>query len=515
MKVVRPPARAPEPLTRAAERELGLSLLEPVRVPEKVAALEAGGRRNQTSLSLARLAPDRAVAMLEDRVLPNAAGTLVQVALARFEDDPGAALATLDADRSGMARAHGLLSLADLADAIAPARRADLLDRALAEARRAESAERKVILMGEIADRWLESADLDRAAPILREGQKALAAATPELFAYQVAPFGEALGAVDLPSARAFVARRAPGGSNGADLDMRDRAGLAVRLAVADPMAAETLAREIKSVPNFYDPDTYLLRIARNMARADLPRARAVLDLLDTARAPHQPGGGPLKPYGLALLAEARADSDPAGARALLDEAFAGLRAVAEANPGQPTYPSVPSIMAGLLPLVERLQPDRVAERLWLAVACRLGRPEPLDGHRVADLVTLAMLASRYDRELAAVIYEPAAARIPEMAAQQFAGGQPIYNPAGNPQRALAAYDPRALVALIGRLPAVARVTDDDGRGNVGPSFEDHARLAGAEMLGMPPEARRRAAIEGPFGSWPVRSNGRFMREGL
>jgi hypothetical protein len=510
-EAVRPLARAPEPLTRAEERKLGLSLLEPVRRPEKAAALEAAAHRGEAGPLFARLDPDRAVELLEDRTLQNPVGSLIQVAMARLEDDSAAALAVLDADRSGLARARGLCPLADLADAIAPRRRAEILDRAAAAARRLESAEEKLILIGEVADRWLESFDLDRAAPILREGQKALAAAKPELFAYQAAPFGEALAAIDLPAAEAFLARKAPGGSKGADIDMRDRAAVAVRLAVADPKAAERQARMLKQVPNFYDPQAYLLRIARNMARADLPRARAVLDLLDDPKARVNLGKGPLKPYGLALLAEARADVDPEGARALLDEAFAGLRALAEAQPGQVTYPSIDEVMAGLLPLVERLQPDRMAERLWLAVACRANRTEPLEGHRAADMLVLALLVSRYDREMAAVIAEPVTAALPELASQSNGGGMPFYRSPGNPFHVLAALDPRALVAFIGRLPESARVTRDNGQGPT-LSVEDRARWAGAEMLGMPPEARRRAAIEGPFDAWPVRGHMRYRR---
>jgi hypothetical protein len=282
---------------------------------------------------------------------------------------------------------------------------------------------------------------------------------------------------------------------------------------VADPAGAERLAREILDVPNFGETPAYLLRIARNMARADLPRARAVLDLLDNPTAQPNPGRGPLRPYGLALLAEARADTDPDGARALLNEAFTGLRAAAEASPGQPTYPPVASVMAGLLPLVERLQPDRVAERLWLAVACRPGRPEPLEPGRVAELVGLAALVSRHDRAMAAVIYEPAGDRLPELAGQEYGGGLFNYGGLGSPFQLVAVYDPRALDALIRRLPEPARVITDDGQGWVVPSLEIQARLAGAEMLGQPPEVRRRAALESPFGTWPIRGNGRYRRE--
>ncbi len=41
--------------------------------------------------------------------------------------------------------------------------------------------------------------------------------------------------------------------------------------------------------------------------------------------------------------------------------------------------------------------------RLWLAVACRPARPEPLESNQVTSLLGLTLLVSRYDREMAAV----------------------------------------------------------------------------------------------------------------
>jgi hypothetical protein len=509
-EAVPPRGPTPEPLTRDAERSLGRSLLEPAL--EKLRSdPEVAGLLTPDAI-LARLAPDRVVAMLEDRVVKQPTSALIQVALARFEDDPDAAIATLAADRSETGQALGLMALADLAAVAAAGRRANLLDRALAAARRIDHAEPKLILMGEVADRWLESFDLDRARPILHEGRKILEAARPELFGYQVAPFGEALAALDLPAAEAFLARRAPGGSDDVGVRMRDRGALAIRAALADPPAAERLARALKDVPNFNETPAYLLRIARNMARADLPRARRVLELLDEPKAPIDPGRGPLKPYGLALLAGARAEPDPAGARALLDEALDGLRTVAEASLDRPAFPPVSLVIAGLLPLVEHLEPDRLPERLWLAAACRPGRPEPIDANRVRELLGLAALVARYDREMADVIYGAVRDRLPELAGQEYGGGLVGYGGFGSPLPLLAAYDPHALVALIERLPASARVARDNGQPWVSPSLENQARFAGAEVLGLPPAARLPAALETPFATWPVHGNGRFRR---
>ncbi len=80
-------------------------------------------------------------------------------------------------------------------------------------------------------------------------------------------------------------------------------------------------------------------------------------------------------PIGLGFMAAELAERDPAEARELLDEAYAGLRKVADVQDGKEAHLSVSCVMGGLLPLVERLEPDRIEERLWLTAACRTASP--------------------------------------------------------------------------------------------------------------------------------------------
>ena len=117
-------------------------------------------------------------------------------------------------------------------------------------------------------------------------------------------------------------------------------------------------------------------------------------------------------------MASELAATDPAEARGLLDEAFARLRKVASEREWQAPIRAVSSAMAALLPLVERLEPDRLEERLWLAAACRAPLRRAA-GHRTRSrrAVILAMLVSRYDRAMAAAIIAPALERLPELLA--------------------------------------------------------------------------------------------------
>jgi hypothetical protein len=173
---------------------------------------------------------------------------------------------------------------------------------------------------------------------------------------------------------------------------------------------------------------------------------------------------------------------NPAVARRLLDEAFAGLLALAR-NAGEQPRLSAPVLMAALLPVVERIDPPRLAERVWLAASCRPPREQEPDGDAVADLAALAMLVSRYDRAAADAIAAPALERLPMLTGPMALQGDWEPRVVG----LIAAYDPRAIAALIG-----AGKTERKGAATV----QAAARLAAAEMLGRPIGERRRAANE-------------------
>jgi hypothetical protein len=147
--------------------------------------------------------------------------------------------------------------------------------------------------------------------------------------------------------------------------------------------------------------------------------------------------------------------------------------------------------MAALLPAVERLDPDRLAERLWLAASCRPPRIQEPSSFEILDMATLALLASRYDRAMAGAIAAPALERLPSLLDRTDGGG--YYD--DRVFLVLTAYDPRAIESLIRALPASARRTEPKDFQFI-VAADPVARLAAAEMLGLPIEARRRAAIK-------------------
>ena len=115
--------------------------------------------------------------------------------------------------------------------------------------------------------------------------------------------------------------------------------------------------------------NTYVLAVCSRMATKDLPRARRLADLIT-------PGEIEKKPFALGLMAQALAATDKTAALGLLDEAFSqleGLRARGRVS----QFASISGAAAGLLPIVEHVDPDRLPEYLARAVALR---PPQSDG---------------------------------------------------------------------------------------------------------------------------------------
>ena len=122
--------------------------------------------------------------------------------------------------------------------------------------------------------------------------------------------------------------------------------------------------------------------------------ARKILEGLNAPSGPHSRPRPEHVAEGLALMAADRVETDPAGARKLLDEAFDRLRKVASES-YRGNNPWVSNCMAGLLPLCKRIAPDRLEERLWLAAAYLAPLFEPRFLNEVEAPVVLAALVAR------------------------------------------------------------------------------------------------------------------------
>ncbi|MEJ7636661.1 MAG: hypothetical protein WKF75_01420 [Singulisphaera sp.] len=112
----------------------GQELLEPLLPLARSGSL---GIANPAVIpALARVDPARVLDLIENRAIADPSSSLIQVALGQFEDDPAAAIATIQDDLDPGSRAAGWLALEVSRPAVDRARREELLERALADARR-------------------------------------------------------------------------------------------------------------------------------------------------------------------------------------------------------------------------------------------------------------------------------------------------------------------------------------------------------------------------------------------
>ena len=340
--------------------------------------------------------------MLENRVLSQPAGILTQVVLGQVETDPAVAVATVESDLNPASRVESFLAMADtMTDT----------DRAASQRAARPRPGRSPSRRGPggpghgprpVADRWLAIDDLDRATPIIREGRAILDTVLKDRYFDDLEEFAEVLAVIDVAAARAICERDE---WKNVIIGRAERINphlteAAIRLAAINPAEAERLVPPPPPQFQYNTRDEAVLRICRRMARADLPRAAGFSG--------RSTGSGPARVfYGLGLMASELAATDPARARELLDEAFTRLRQLADRQDGKVPHSRVPWVMAGLLPVVESLEPDRLEERLWLTAACRAPLPQWPEMIAVQVGVIVAMGVSRYDLGLAAIIMAP------------------------------------------------------------------------------------------------------------
>jgi len=479
----------PSPLSRAEERALARELLEPILPFAQQGRL--GILNASVITALARVNPGRVLEMIENRAIRGSSLELMRAALGQFEDDPTVAIATIEDDLNPGSRAAAWLAFEDYHPTLARAERENFLDRALTDARQVERDEAKLNLLGQIANRWLELGSLERARPILLEGQKIVADLPKNTWSHEAEMFGEILAAIDLQAALALFERR--GNHNISlisDSDLSShKAKAAIQRARLDPAEAERLIAP--PAPLFYERSRFVLKVAQRMASVDLPRAHRLLESLSDSRSEMQ-GNATFVAFGLGFIAEELAETNPTQARGLLKEAFNSLRKIAvNAVPGQGQIP-VANLMAELLPIVERLEPDRLAERIWLIVASRPPSVQNLNVQHMEEAIVLAMLVSRYDRAIADVIAAPVLERLQDLLIDD--STRPYNASIPTICKSLTTYDPRAISLLLRGLPDPLRKPPPKLDAGTAASFEFQFRQAAAEILGFSPGARPREA---------------------
>jgi protocatechuate 3,4-dioxygenase beta subunit len=463
-----PGLHASAPLARSEERALGRKVLEPA-LPGLLTTT-SGLERENGLLALARLDPRRVLDLIEDQVLgAGSVPPLRAAVLGLAEDDPRAAIETVDSDRDPQARALAYLDLAEATPGADGVRRRDLLGRALREARRLGERRQQVLLLTQVALRGFDLGEGELATAAVRAAQDAARDLPAGGFLYPRGELAVVLARVDLPAALALLAGEREDRHSSPQSYDQAHARIAEEIARTDPPEAERLLGLVRDAST---REAAIPRVCVRMAVADLPRARRLADRLDdpTRRA-----------WMAGWMAAARGAADPDGARGLLAESFDRLDGLAESAQRPGVGLDIAPMMAGLLPIAERIDPDRLPEYLWRSLAALAPGPF-LDGSDLIADALLAMLIAPYDGDAAGDLFATAARRLPEAVARN-----PWFD-LGRFFTAATICDPRAAVALLDRLPEI--------RADGGQDRRRPARIAVATMLGLPVAERRRAALK-------------------
>ncbi|WP_165227869.1 MSCRAMM family protein [Aquisphaera insulae] len=507
-----PMATRPWPVPRDAERTLAREMLTPPLDLEPAWPNSYDPMISQQAMAWGD--PEGTLRKLRDRVFPQPSTMIHELARARAESSFDEAIRLVLSDRDSYARATGFLALADACDAgLLREKRAGLLGRALVETRRIEGSGPRLGLLQEIVDRHESAGDIEKARSVVRLAQPLLTQGSGFDAIPSVAQsFAPRLALVDLPAALAIVEGKTVGRPPDEPTARRLRGEIARRIAVTDPAEAERQIRlsfagaEASRLP--VDPRDFL-RTCRRMAVSDLPRARRLPEILDPLQDNAFMSVPILKAMAIGEMAVGLADSRPDEARKLLAQVFDQFQG-ARAAPRRALEIGSARAMAALLPLVERIEPDRLAERFWQAVAARVPLSAEDRGSTLQAVAVLAAALARYDAEAARVVARPVEDAILELSGRVPDGSMVVLPNVVGP---LGCVDPEAIAAIVRRIPAdreTARTfffrAPRDQVQTIRISTRSISRLALARMLGFPIDRRRRAAWDvapWPGGIWP------------
>jgi len=470
------PAMKPlaDPIPPEDSRALADHLLKPYLGDETE---QADDRTRLAAISaLGAFDPEHALELLQTGKFRNEGFSYQSIraslAAERAVQDPARAEALAEAITNARAKIRALVNLAKVLPASERGRKQALLERAatvLRDRLQQANATMGLTLISAIAEQWLDTGERDRARLVLG-GWKISPDVFQTGFLGQMARLEPDQAVARLQKLPHFLGN--PGYRDG------ELAEVAVQLATDHPAEAERVFNLREGTDAQFVSDTAALRLCRRLARVDPPGARRVAASLS---------GPGARACAWAYVAFGVAEKDKAGASEAMDRAIQEIDRLRESGPGlepgyiargiRSMYPTNPA--AVILPVVERIAPERLDEVFWRAVALhpRL-ETDREDLLRTSYIGYECMVLARYDREVAAALFEPADSYLRSLAARK--GPRDEFTP--SLILAKACLDPRAAVALLESLTPP---------GDFSRSIPAHeARLRLAEVLGQPPENR-------------------------
>jgi hypothetical protein len=375
----------PDPLPREVMVDLAKRLIEPYL--QRALRDGSDGDKYRAFFALVMADPSEALERAEQTKFgrPNLLDAVRgRVALQLVKTDPDEAAAVVETISEPGDRAGYLVDLSDALPESERPRRIGLLDRAALQAKAATKLDDRLWQTGEVAERLFELGETAKARSLFEDG-KALAEAMADKTSLIRGLFGARLARIDPAAGLAMIEE-----IKDPDRRLEYVAGAAWRVATVDPARAEAIVRGIGRA---IDRSVAVERVVRVLARLDLPRAQALIELAD---------GPSWRAHAWLFLGEGVATTNPEAAREAFRHAAAEFARLQHEPDPRPINPA-----AIALPLVEAIDPAFVAEVLWRALALRESSFEPRNplGMR-GDWYNLPLLLARYDRKVAAVAFE-------------------------------------------------------------------------------------------------------------
>ncbi len=453
LRASEPPDRimAPQPALISVEeaRALARRVLEPQL--QTVLAKGDDNSRWDCLRLLSRIDPARTLELVETQRFQDPsldASLRFRIAVELLAADPVEAESVIAAIPVPDLRASGYVWLAEAVPAGERDRIRGLLERATVSAHAPAGAGRVIDTqdrlpeLARVARGWLDFGEAEQARPLIDEGLKILAVLSPR---DRYRPnFVSAAARLELDRVLTLIK----------DLKSASRrtcyVAIAVALANDRPAEAERvyqLIDDLPDVPSYERKNEVVLRLCLPMAKTDSERARRLIAGLKIPRE---------QACAWALVALGLADRDKPAARSALAESIRlidrlGVLPTTADRMTLPVYVAL-NPAASILPIVEKVAPERLEEVFWKAVALMpkddVARERGIVNFRALDAT---IFLARYDRQVADVFFTQATA------SQVSGAGRTLWIAV----RAKAVIDPRVAVALFEALP---RVGPNQGR---------------------------------------------------
>jgi Carboxypeptidase regulatory-like domain len=468
---------APQPdlLADSEFKALGEQLLESC---VKVAlAREDDLGKQLPLLKLVEFAPERVPEILDRGEIKNPiviARLRGELAIRLAGKDFGDARAEVTAIADPRERVNSLVRLAEALPKSAENRKRAILEDAIVQARGLPAVFAKVVAVGPLIKGLIDFGMLEPAKLLANDGLKILDSRPPgdATFASLASGFLAQIARLDTAQAQARIQKIS-------DQFERDRClgAAAIAIAVSQPADAEQFFRLIEQRSGQLVFST-ALPLCKRLGKVDLARAHRIAEGI---------AGPGTRACAWVFVALGAFGRDKRAATAALDRSLEAIDQILESGPGpdpivnlngvNALYPTNPA--AELLPLVERIAPERLAEFFWRAVALH-ERINPDDEDRLqrSAIGKECMLLAHYNRDAAAVLFGPMNSYIQSVVAEKNRNGE--VTPSA--LKAKACIEPKAGVELLDTLAVGLTQSPIDG------SFE--ARLSLAKAFTAPAEER-------------------------